>query len=72
MKHLLTYSNAELGIESRILLAEDGRYHVVMRDTDADRTVSVQICIDLPQAERYARVFVTCDGRETFTVEHHQ
>lgn len=55
----IVYTNAELGIESRITETVDGRFHVTLRDTDADQVFpSSLITPDLAMAKAIAASWV--------------
>ncbi len=54
-----TYTNAADGIEARVLLTEEtGKFHAVLRDTDADAVVGIYICPTLELATAKAKLFV--------------
>lgn len=55
MSATITYTNEELGIQSRIIPTEKG-FNVVLHDTDADATFPMaKTFTELAGAESYAR-----------------
>ena len=56
---LVEFANAEYGIASYVIQsAETGKFHAVLRDVDAEETVSVIICNGFEQASAKAAEFV--------------
>ena len=66
MKTIATYRNTDDGIEARIMDGNDRfNYRVVVRDTDADETITVRFCNDYSQCVEFAKTLFV-DG---YTIE---
>jgi hypothetical protein len=59
------YRNTDDGIEARIMEGNDRfNYRVVVRDIDADETITIRFCDDYSQCLEYAKTFFI-DGYTT-------
>jgi hypothetical protein len=65
--HITTYSNTDDGLEARIMEGNDRfNYRVVVRDTDADETITVRFCDTYSQCAYFAETLFV-DG---YIMEH--
>jgi hypothetical protein len=66
METIAIYRNINDGLEAAIMDGNDRfNYRVIVRDTDADETITVRFCNDYPQCVEFAKsLFV--DG---YTIE---
>jgi hypothetical protein len=59
------YRNTDDGIEARIMEGNDRfNYRVVVRDIDADETITIRFCDDYSRCLEYAKTFFI-DGYTT-------
>lgn len=59
MNKLVDIKNAEYGIEAYVIQStETGEFHAILRDVDAEETVSVIYCPTFEQAKSKAEEFV--------------
>jgi hypothetical protein len=59
------YRNTDDGIEARIMEGNDRfNYRVVIRDIDADETITIRFCDDYSRCLEYAKTFFI-DGYTT-------
>jgi len=66
MKTIAIYRNIDDGVEAVIMDGNDRfKYRVVVRDTDADETITVRFCNDYSQCVEFAKTLFV-DG---YTIE---
>jgi hypothetical protein len=66
MKTIAIYRNIDDGVEAVIMDGNDRfNYRVVVRDTDADETITVRFCTDYSQCVEFAKTLFV-DG---YTIE---
>jgi len=66
MKTIAIYRNIDDGVEAVIMDGNDRfNYRVVVRDTDADETITVRFCNDYSQCVEFAKTLFV-DG---YTIE---